>query len=173
MVNKYFNLNLPVKSVKAFKKNNNLSSGLDGRFKPGHIPPNKGKKGVGGWEPTQFKKGNRPANWMPIGTERLNPDGYLDIKVRDGQLQNNWRQKHILVWEKANGPLPKGHAIIFGDGDRMNTNLENLILVTRRQLLEMNIYKLIKNDSELTRSGVIIADIQIKLNEMKRAGGCN
>ncbi|WP_083612210.1 HNH endonuclease [Paenibacillus sp. P32E] len=34
--------------------------------------------------------------------------------------------------------VPKGHAIIFGDGDRQNFDPNNLILITRGQLAIMN-----------------------------------
>jgi hypothetical protein len=37
---------------------------------------------------------------------------------------------HVAVWEKANGPLPKGHGLIHLDGDRSNNALENLQLLT-------------------------------------------
>jgi HNH endonuclease len=40
------------------------------------------------------------------------------------------RSLHVAVWEKANGPLPKGHGIIHRDGDRGNNELENLQLLT-------------------------------------------
>ncbi|MEN6487843.1 MAG: HNH endonuclease [Smithella sp.] len=65
---------------------------------------------------TQFKKGNKPANWVPIGTERTNRDGYVEVKIADGRLNKNWKAKHIFIWETANGPVPKGHVVIFGDG---------------------------------------------------------
>jgi hypothetical protein len=165
ILNSHFELDLGINQIKAFKKNRGLSSGLDGRFKPGHIPFNKGKEGVGGWEPTQFKKGHKPHNYKPVGTERVNGDDYVDIKVAD---PNKWRAKHILVWEKENGPVPKGHVIIFGDGNRRNFELDNLILVSRKQLALLNKHSLIQNDAELTRTGIIVADIYRKIGQQKR-----
>lgn len=169
MFNAQLGLDLSVRQIKAFKKNHNLSSGLDDQFKPGHIPFNKGKKGLssGGIE-TQFKKGNKPNNWVPIGTERVNGDGYVDIKITDGKLQKNWKGKHILIWEATNGPVPNGHAVIFTDRNRRNFDPDNLLLVSRKQLVRMNQRNLIKNDSELTKVGVIIADIYNKIGEKKR-----
>ena len=169
MFNAQLGLDLSVRQIKAFKKNHNLSSGLDDQFKPGHIPFNKGKKGLssGGIE-TQFKKGNKPNNWVPIGTERVNEDGYVNIKITDGKLQKNWKGKHILIWEATNGPVPKGHVVIFADKNRCNFDPGNLLLVSRKQLVRMNQRNLIKNDSELTKVGVIIADIYNKIGEKKR-----
>lgn len=163
--NNHFGLDLSCTQIKMFKKNHKLSSGLNGRFQPGHEPYNKGKKGVvGGWKPTEFKPGHRPHNHKPVGTERVNGDDYVDIKIAD---PNKWKGKHILVWEEYNGPVPERHAIIFGDGNRRNFEPDNLVLVSRKQLAVMNKKNLIQNDAELTRTGIIIADIFRKISDRK------
>lgn len=156
MVNKHFGINLDVQQIRNAKKRYGLNSGITGYFEKGHIPFNKGKKGIGGWEPTQFKKGHKPHNYKPVGTERVNGDGYIDIKIED---PNKWRGKHILTWEEHNGPIPNGHVVIFGDGNNRNFDINNLILVSRQQLLILNRNNLIQNDADLTRTGVIIADL--------------
>jgi len=164
MFNSHFGLTLKSSLIRAFKKNHNLKSGLDATFKKGQIPPNKGTH-IGGWKPTQFKTGHRPHNYLQVGSERINGDGYLDIKIAD---PHKWRGKHILVWEENNGPLPKGYCIIFGDRDRCNFEPNNLIMVSRQQLAVLNNNNLIKNDADLTRTGVIIADLYQKINKLKR-----
>lgn len=161
--NNYFGLNIKDTSIRAFKKNHKLKSGVNCEFKKGHISHNKGTH-IGGWEPTHFKKGSKPHNYLPVGSERINGDGYLDIKVTE---PNKWRGKHILVWEKINGPLQKGYCIIFGDKDRRNFEPNNLILVSRQQLQILNMNKLIQNDANLTKTGVIIADLYQKIRERK------
>lgn len=163
--NTHFKLDLNVKQIKAFKKNHKLNSGLDGRFPPGHTPFNKDKKGLGGWEPTQFKRGNKPHNYKPVGTERVNGDDYVDVKVAD---PNKWKGKHILIWEEHNGPVPKGHAVIFGDGNRRNFDPNNMLLVSRAQLAVLNKHKLIKDNAEFTRTGIILANIYRKIGERKK-----
>ena len=168
MFNIHFGLELGDNQIIAFIKNHHLKTGSDGRFPKGHIPFNKDKKGIGGWEPTQFKKGSKPANWVPIGSERVNGDGYVDVKIIDGKLQKNWKGKHILIWEKANGLIPKGHVLIFADCNRLNVVLENLLLISRGELAVMNRRGLITSDPELTRTGVIIADIHLKIGERKK-----
>jgi hypothetical protein len=135
------------------------------QFKKGMTPWNKGKKGTGGWEPTQFKKGKMPWNYKPVGTERINTDGYVEIKIADPKT---WKGKHIIIWEEANGPVPKGHVLIFADGNQQNVTVENLLLVSRRELAVMNKRGLISGDSELTKTGVVIADIYLKIGERKR-----
>jgi len=164
LFNAQFELKLGLNQITAFIKNRKLNTGLNGQFKPGHVPFNKGKS-IGGWEPTQFKKGNRPANYKPVGTERVNGDDYVDIKIAD---PNKWRAKHLLVWEKANGPVPKGHVVIFGDRNRRNFELYNLILLSRKQLVIMNKNSLIQKDADLTRTGVLVADLHSKIGERKK-----
>jgi hypothetical protein len=165
MFNDHFGLDLKITQIKAFKKNRSLSSGLNGRFKPGNVPYNKGKTGLGGWEPTQFKKGHKPHNYKPVGTERVNGDGYVDIKISD---PNKWKGKHIIVWEEHNGPVPKGHVVIFGNSNRRNFDLNNLILVSRKQLALLNKGGLIQNNADLTRTGIIVVDIYQKIGERKK-----
>lgn len=166
MFNKHFNLNLGLNQITAYVKNNGLSSGIDARFRQGDNPWNKGKKGIcTGGEQTQFKKGQRPHNYKPVGSERVNSDGYVDVKIAD---PNKWRAKHQLLWEEENGPIPKGYVIIFGDSDRRNFQQDNLILVSKSQLAILNKNQLIKNDADLTRVGIVIADIYKKVGERKK-----
>ena len=135
------------------------------QFKKGHVPFNKGKKGIGGFEPTQFKKGHLPANHKLIGAERTNVDGYIEIKVAEPR---KWKAKHVFLWEEAHGSVPKGHVVIFADGNQQNVTLANLMLISRRELAVMNKRGLIANSVELTKTGIAIADIYLKIGERKR-----
>jgi hypothetical protein len=166
MFNDHFGTDIKINQLRAFIKNNRFTSGIDATFKPSSVPFNKGKKKywVGG-EATQFKKGQNPHNYLPVGSERVNGDDYVDIKVAD---PNKWRGKHILVWEEHNGPVPKSHAIIFGDGNRRNFEPDNLICVSRAQLVRLNQNHLIRNDSNLTRTGVVVVDVIQKISELKK-----
>jgi hypothetical protein len=173
MFNKQFGMNLKVGAMISLTDRHGLHNEIDSRFnkgweptqfKKGHIPANKGKKGTGGWEPTQFKKGHKPVNYRPVGSERINVDGYIEIKVAD---PNKWQPKHKVIWEQANGPIPKGHALVFGDSNKLNLDINNLILVSRKQLLILNRNNLIQKDAELTRTAVVIADIYSKIGERK------
>ena len=53
--------------------------------------------------------------------------------------------------------------IIFADGNKKNFNIENLILVSRKELAVLNKNNLIKNDIELTNIGVTIAKVKIAI----------
>ena len=46
-----------------------------------------------------------------------------------------------------------------------NFDINNLILISRKQLRILNQNYLIKDDPELTKSGIILADLLIKINE--------
>lgn len=107
------------------------------QFKPGAKPWNKGKAGTTGLHPncraTQFKAG-RPAeeaaNYLSIGSLRINPDGYLEQKVTDDQRlkpARRWVAVHRLVWEAAHGPVPKTHMVVFKNRQRF-TRAEDITL---------------------------------------------
>lgn len=105
------------------------------QFPKGHIPANKGKKGINypGMMATQFKKG-RPAheahNYVPIGSLKVNPDGYLARKVTDDPSifpVRRWETVHRLVWIAAHGPIPEKHMVRFRPG-MFSTKLEEITL---------------------------------------------
>jgi hypothetical protein len=122
------------------------SSGASHRYPKGHVPANKGTRRPG-WSPgrmkeTQFKKGQRAgaaqAKWLPIGTVKMNGDGYLRRKIADepeaiagkGGTSTNWEFVHRRVWEDVHGPIPDGYRIWWKDGNHENCALENLELLS-------------------------------------------
>lgn len=129
------------------------AAGVAYRYPKGHVPANAGLRRPG-WGPgrmreTQFKKGQRSgiaaAHWVPVGSLRINADGYLDRKVRDDGLpQKRWVGVHRLLWMKANGPIPPGHAVAFKPG-RATTKLTDITidaleLISRQDLMRRNSY---------------------------------
>lgn len=114
-----------------------------GCFKPGAVPWNKGTHYVApGSEKTRFKKGQLPPNWKPIGSERVTKDGYLQRKLTDtGYPPRDWVPVSHIEWEKHNGrPVPKGHAVVFKDGNSRNFAGDNLELISRAALMRRNSY---------------------------------
>lgn len=116
----------------------------------------------------RFKKGRKPHNWVPVGSERITKDGYVQVKIQEGKFQKNWKAKHFLIWEEINGPVPSGHVVIFGDGDKTNLDIDNLICVSRAQLLKLNQLDLIKDSTELTETGILIADLHLGIGKRKK-----
>jgi hypothetical protein len=177
--NREFGFTVSVKALSAFLKKHNLKNGLDGRFHPGQIPHNKGRKGYcsPGSEKGWFRPGHPGYKWKekPVGSERVNADGYVEVKYSDKpcttaqQRQRRWKGKHILVWEKANGPVPKGHAVIFVDGNRRNFKLKNLALVSRKELAVLNHAGMLSSKNEdITKLSVNIARLKVLVGERKR-----
>lgn len=166
--NARFGTNKTEDAIQNIRAKHGFKTSARNHFPRGGTPWNKGKKGwkAPGVERTWFKIGNRPQTWVPVGSETIDRDGYLKVKVAE---PNRWEFKHRLVWEQHHGqPVPPGRAVIFGDGNKRNFDPENLLLVSRAQLVRLNQKGLIKNDIELTKTGLLIADILNKTGELKR-----
>ncbi len=107
------------------------------RFRKGCIPPNKGKRMspelYAKLAPTMFKKGHTPGNHKPVGSERVNVDGYIERKVAE---PNKWECKHRIIWRQAHGDIPKGYNIQFKDGNPLNCTLENLYIISRAEQMQ-------------------------------------
>lgn len=168
--NKKYDLDMTVDKLSSLLSRKKINTGTLGQFKKGFIPWNKGKKGYMGANRTSFKKGSKPKNWKPVSSERINTEGYTVIKVsNEGDKQKRWNLKHRVVWEQYHKKkIPKGSVIIFADGDKNNLNIENLICVTRNELKVLNKCRLISSVPELTKTGLNIAKIKIKLAEIRK-----
>lgn len=171
LINHTFGLRVTATQIKGWKSNHKLSSGLTGYFEKGHVPINKGTKGmfnVGG-NKGSFKKGEPARNHKPVGAERIDSEGYVIVKVQDdGPWHKRWRPKHKVEWEKVNGAIPKGKVLIFLDGNKQNTSLDNLKLVTLGQNLQLNRKQWRSENPEATLAGVQLAQLQEKVIERKK-----
>jgi hypothetical protein len=161
-----FGISRTDKHIKGFLANNKIKTGKTGRFKKGNVPYNTGTKGLKKGSSTSFRHGNRPHNWKPVGSERVSKDGYIEVKIAE---PHKWKAKHVLIWERGNGPVPKGCAIIFGDRDTRNFSPGNLIKVTRSELLFLNRKRLLQRDADLTRAAVNVAKVAVKIYERVKA----
>lgn len=169
VLNEKFGTSYTSSQIKGYYANHKLNSGLTGRFLKGNVPANKGMKmspeQYERCKGTMFKKGQVPSNHRSVGSERITKDGYIEIKIAE---PNKWRLKHLVVWEENNGPLPKGHAILFLDGDKQNTNISNLRLMTRSELLIMNRYGIKGADVETMNVAANLAQLIDKTNKTKK-----
>lgn len=128
-------------SPMAQRLRNDCSMGIPYRFKKGDIPPNKGKKTPShpNMVPTQFKPGQKPPNYKPVGSIRIDSkDGYILIKMAEGMFQ--WKLLHRVIWERMNGPVPHGMLVSFIDGNNQNCKITNLTLITKKQNALRNSY---------------------------------
>lgn len=117
------------------------------RFPKGNIPANKGKKmSKSQYEKckkTMFKKGQQPKNtYKQDGVivvrydhkkrENSRPYKWIRISV------NKWKPLHRYIWKQVHGKIPKGHIIIFKDGNTMNCVIENLECISKQENMLRN-----------------------------------
>lgn len=168
LFNQKFNANITSRTIKSYKANNNLNSGLTGKFRKGQTPHNKGKKMpkevYEKVKHTMFAKGNVPPNHRPVGSERISKDGYIEVKVAE---PNKWRLKQRVVYEEAKGKIPEGCTIIFLDGNKRNFDIDNLRCITRSELLYLNCNGL-NNSNEITETGILMARLDRAKNKKKQ-----
>ena len=133
------------------------------QFKKGMNSWNKGMKGlqIGGKE-TQFKKGQTPHNTKPIG-HRSYRDGYLVEKTEKG-----FKFVHVLMWEAANGSVPRGLFVVFKDRNKANIVLDNLELIDRHEHMRRNtVHNLPEELKEVLH---IKKSITRKINQLEKNG---
>lgn len=128
LFNTKFDMKLRTGTLHALCKRKGWRSNHSGRIEKGATPWNKGKTGYMGANATSFKKGDRPKNHRPVGSERITVDGYVEVKTAEPKT---WQLKHILVWESLNGKLPDSHVIRLLDGDKTNCDISNLLCISR------------------------------------------
>lgn len=139
------------------------------RFPKGHVPANKGKKMPEDVyekaRKTMFRKGNVPANHKPVGYERINVDGYVEVKVAE---PNKFRLKHRIVWEENFGTIPSGYNVQFRDKNQQNLNPDNLYLISRSEQLKKENSMYARYPKELQRAIQIKGALQRQINKFKK-----
>lgn len=131
------------------------------RFPKGNISHNKGKKMPpelrAKVESTFFKKGQKPHNTKFDGYERINSEGYTEVRV----AERVFVPKHRLIWKQHYGRIPDGHIIIFADGNRSNFAIANLVCVSRGDHAILNKHK--KYGREIAESALLLSKIKNQL----------
>lgn len=107
-------------------------------FVKGSTPANKGKKVspevYALMAKSMFRKGQSPHNTKYDGHERICKDGYVLVRLHKGKYVH----KHRLVWEQHNGAIPKGMLLRFKDGNKQNIHIDNLLLISKTDNMEIN-----------------------------------
>jgi|SRR5476649_403020 len=134
MFNERFGADISAGMMKAACLRFGFKTGRTGCFEKGHVPDPRSLRKKGDINSGTFKKGQRPANWKPIGTEITVVDGYIQVKTAE---PNNWAFKHHLVWEAANGHRPRGMIVRFIDGNKQNVLPNNLVLITKAEHMHL------------------------------------
>jgi hypothetical protein len=115
----------------------------------------------------RFKKGDINLRTVKIGTERVGDHGFIEIKVA---LPNKWRKKHRVIYENHyNVKLNHRDFVIFLDNDKTNFDIENLVLVTVRELFFINKnFDFDNATTELRKSMIALAKANVKLIDVKK-----
>ena len=171
LFNNHFRTQRTQKQIKSAVGNRGITSGRTGHFPKGHKPWNHGTKcqGLTGANKTSFKKGNVPPNRKPLGSERIcSKDGYIYIKVAERDpytgFPTRYKQKHVHTWEQKNGPVPDGYAVIFKDGNKLNCDdPDNLVLVSRAELLMLNQIGHKDAPDEIKSSILALAKLRVRI----------
>ena len=166
-----FSIELSESQIGNFKSKYKIYSGTHGGcFKKGQVPMNKGKK----MSPeiyekakaTMFKSGNIPRNHRAVGSERVNVDGYVEVKIAE---PNKWKLKQRLVYEEYYGvTLTSNDVIIFLDGNRQNLDINNLYKMTRAALARYNQDGLYSDNLEQSRAAANVAILKSEIIKKKR-----
>lgn len=150
------------------------------RFKPGHKTWNTGIQGSTGLHEncraTQFKPGQKPHTWVPVGSYRINTSKgipRLEQKTNDKPGPNHvrWIPVARLVWEQHHGPVPPKHIVVFADSKQATTVLEEitvdkLICISRAQNAMRN--SLYSKSHELGRLAQIKGAITRQINRITK-----
>ena len=108
-------------------------------FPKGNIPWNKGKKGIHLSPASEFKKGCKSLNAVPVGTITVRTDkGGKRRQWIKTEEPGRWIEYAKFVWIQNNGLIPKGMLVHHLDFDSMNDCIDNLSLVTRKAHFEIH-----------------------------------
>lgn len=169
-----FGIECTREKIRYFRKNNRIVSGVDTKFRKGQAAHNKGQAAPlhvrKAMEPTMFKKGNRPHNAQPVGSESK-IDGYWKVKIAE---PNVWQLKSRYEWERIHGEkLKPSELVLFLDHNPDNFSPDNLVKLTRAELARLNQDQLRGADPDLNMAAVNIARLKTRAKdaEAKRKKG--
>jgi len=175
MLNKKHGTDFTGKQIHSFTANHGINSGRTGYFPKGHKPWNHGTKGqrLTTRNSGTFSKGNVSKNWRPLGSERIDSkDGYVLVKVRERNPYTGapvrFKAKHIILWEKKHGPVPKGKIIMFKDGNIYNFSPGNLVCISQADNVRLNQLRYRNIPSELKPSVFVLAKLKSRIGELKK-----
>lgn len=175
LFNRRFGTGMTVKQIRTFVHNRGIKSGRTGHFPRGHRPWNAGTKGLTGPNKTSFKKGNAPPNRKPIGAERIgSKEGFILMKVPEPDpytgFPTRYKHKHVYLWEQAHGPVPEGMVVAFVDGDKTRCDLDNLMLISRAELLNLNRHGYGDTPDSLKPSVLALSTLEVRTWKREKAG---
>lgn len=141
--------------VIVFNKRNIMQRNTKGQFKKGMIPWNKGKRGYMGANRTSFtsERVAKERTKYNIGVPHK-PDevGYLVCRIEEKKPHKDSRTGKIYMHRKRISyakyllqqqgiTIPKGYVVYHLDQDNSNNNLDNLKVISRAELIALNLQR--------------------------------
>lgn len=115
----------------------------NGQFLPLSTPWNFNLRGYMGANKTSFKNGHLPKQTLPKGSITKS---YKHGKIEQVNINIDWKGERKTnnslawyIWESEHQQdRPKGYVMFHIDGDKENNDLDNLRIITRVELLNLN-----------------------------------
>lgn len=104
-----------------------------------------------------------PYKRQELLSEITDARGYTFVKVDEYK----WIRKQRYIYEKYIGKIPKGHVVVFKDGNRQNFDLDNLMLADLKLLGRIS--SLMTDDAELNETIILNGKLKIKIEEVEEA----
>ncbi len=164
MVNKKYNTCFAKSQIVRIIKNRGITCPRTGQFKKGGTTWNKGTKGLTKSNRTSYKKGCIPVNHREVGSQRINNDGYIEIKVAEPRV---WKLLQRHVWEQHNGQLLPNINIRFKDSNPFNCAIENLEPVDKYLHLKLNLCNYKNMPEEVKPVAMNVAKLETKIHQLK------
>ena len=115
-----------------------------GQFIKGSISWNKGINGFRPSPETEFKAGQL------FGEIHPSWKGGVQLNKKDCAYlwngSNKRKRRPRAVWEDNHGTLPEGFVVIHLDNDKYNDDISNLKAISRKELLQLNQQRKLKNN---------------------------
>lgn len=165
LLNEQFSTTHTVDNIKSLCTRNKWNTGRTGCFEKGNIPaPNARPNGP---NKTSFKKGHVPITTKTVGDERVNVEGYREIKISSSP--HKWRLKQRLVYEQHHNVTLKDDDVIrFIDGNRMNCEPKNLELFNRSEHMLLNKMNINDFPHDIQPIAKNIVRVQAKAAQMEK-----
>ncbi len=174
LINKKFNKNLLLSQVVTIMETNKIHNNVDTKFKKGIVnyPEVAFKKGVRSNPAGEFKKGVSNHSKYKIGDEIVRKNGEVYVKVTDYAGRNNgikmYELKKNIVWKNHHGEIKKGYFVMHLDNDKSNNNIDNLILVSQKELVRLNSEFTLDKDKEKNLTKIAAAKLKAKIGSLKK-----
>tara|TARA_R110002167_G_scaffold98718_13_gene259457 strand:+ start:7416 stop:8204 length:789 start_codon:yes stop_codon:yes gene_type:complete len=172
LLNQQFDCCFKPSQLRSFVKNHGITCGRSGQYQKGNKPWATGTKGLCKPNRGSFKQGNAPGNVKALYSERVNVDGYIEIKVPERNphtgAPTRYRHKHVWTWEQTNGPVPDGFMVAFIDSNKLNCDPANLELITRAEGLARTRFGYSRLPDELKPTMGAIVKLDVAAREAGR-----